>query len=273
MTTKSLLRWFPALLMLLCMSGVRADVPFDLLAATPPGSWQRQESVSTDDAGRQVLAVIETALLAEEQRNGVDFVWVQTEIQPYRLTTAGEREPYGDRTVMQTLLQRRVLAAGTFGGLDNLRRFGSEVIYQVGEATPMRVVGAGQIAATIAGLTGANTTPVLTPLGSESLKTAAGRFDTTRLGSQFRSQGQLLGQSLSVDVQGSVWLSPVVPFGLVQSHSTEVTNGIASSTRTELVAYGSAGAVSKISGAPTHFEIPAELRGLFGGLQGWFGGG
>lgn len=272
MVINSPARLFSALLVLLCVSGVRADVPFDLLAATPPGSWQRQESVSTDSDGRQVLAVIETALLREERRNGVDYVWVQTEVQPYRLTAAGGREPDGDRTVMQTLLERRVLAAGTFGGLDNLRRFGSEVIYQVGEATPTRVVGAGQIAATIASLSGANTTPVLTPLGSEAVTTTAGRFDTRRLGSQFSSKGQLLGQSLSVDVQGTVWLSPAVPFGFVKSTSTELTNGIASSTRAELVAYGTAGAVSKISGTPTQLEIPAELRGLFGGLQSWLGG-
>jgi hypothetical protein len=274
MTTRPFVRTFTLLLALLIGAGTaRADVPFDLLAATPPGSWQRQESVTTDSAGDRILTVIETALLQEAQHRGIPHVWVQTEVNTFQLGAAGQREPVGERTVVQALVERRVLAAGAFGGMDNLRRFGKEIIYQVGAQQATRVSGAGQLAATLAAMTGANTTPVLTPLGAETLATSAGRFETHRLGSQFRSSGQMLGQTVSIDVQGTVWLSPAVPFGFVRSDSIESINGVASSTRAELVAYGRSGASSKITGSTRDFEIPPELRGVLGSLQGLLGGG
>jgi hypothetical protein len=266
-------RFLPLLLVLLIGTvPLRAEVPFDLLAATPVGSWQRQESVNTDSDGNRLLSVIETGLLGEETRGGVPLVWVQTEVQVYRLGAAGAREPSGDRTVVQALVERSALAAGTLGG-DYLRRLGREVIYQVGSEPPTRVSGAGQIAAAMASMSGTNTTPVLTPQGRETVTVAGARFDAHRLGSTFQSNAQLLGHRVTVDMQGTLWLSPTVPFGFVRSDTREVVNGVPSTTRSELISFGTSGAVSKITGTPRSLEIPQEWRGVFGSLQGLFGSG
>lgn len=262
-------RLLPLLLIVLLGAGpTRADVPFDLLAATPIGSWQRQESTNTDNDGNRLLSVIETGLLGEEIRDGVPLVWVQTEVQVYRLDAAGAREPSGERTVVQALVERSALAAGIVGGGDYLRRLGREVIYQVGSEVPTRVSGAGQIAAAMAALSGINTTPVLTLEGRETADVAAGRFDTHRLSSTFQSNAQVLGHGMSIDLQGTVWLSPAVPFGFVRSDTREVVNGVPSTSRAELVAFGTSGAVSKITGTPRNLEIPREWRSVFGGLLG-----
>jgi hypothetical protein len=125
----------------------------------------------------------------------------------------------------------------------------------------------------MASMSGINTAPVLTPQGREMVTVSGGSFDSHRLGSTFQSRAQLLGHHVSVDMQGTVWLSPAVPFGFVRSDTREVVNGVPSTTRAELIEYGTSGAVSKITGTPRSLEIPQEWRGVFGSLQGMFGSG
>ena len=84
--------------------------------------------------------------------------------------------------------------------------------------------------------------------GTETINTAAGQFKARRVAGTGSSSAKILFKKFEVKSQSVMWFSEEVPFGIVQSESTDLINGKEQRSQTVLIEYARSGAVTAITG-------------------------
>ncbi len=225
-----------------------AATRIDVMGATPVGSWQEREMVTTDAKGQQTVTVMKTKYLGDEQRGGTAYAWIETEVQGYEVKKDGKRKAQGELMVMKALVARSVFAGDTSNVVANLSRIGEEVIMQSGSSQPMRIKGAGGM------LQGAMQSMNLQvdydykETGRESVSVPAGSFDCVVYKGAGTTTMDVVFKKMQVESSATAWFSSEVPFGLVRMTSEDTVDGQKQTSEARLLAHGAAGATTRITG-------------------------
>lgn len=250
---------------LLSLSPAAAQVDFNLLAASPSGSWQLREDVETDAKGRQTGSSIRTSMLNSEMRDGKKYYWIEIAIDSYKITKKGKRKAQGDRAVIKSLIPESTLTEDPGNVLNNMRGFGIETIMQSGNEDPMRM---GDTGGMMSGMMKAFNTEMeydFEPLGNETVTVPAGEFSSQKYRGQGSVSMKVMFKKINVESDNTVWLSSKVPFGTVKVDGTSTTNGKESQYASQLIEFGMSGAESEITKEPTDMPEMPNLGDLFGG--------
>lgn len=250
-----------AVLVTAAAATVTAEPLINVMDATPAGSWQEREVVTTDANGRESLSVMRFKHLGQEERRGVAHVWIETESQAYRLK-GDKRKPSGDRLVMKALVPLSVMQGDIGNVMSNLSKLGEEVIIQNGDAQPMRLSGAGGLMQGAAQAMNLQVSYDFTAAGDEDVSVPAGSFSCARYTGTGQATMDLMVKKMRVESKATLWLSAEVPFGHVRSSSEDVIDGRRQTSESRLVAHGDSGATTAITGEP--MEMPS-IPNIFGG--------
>ncbi|MCB1050411.1 MAG: hypothetical protein H6510_11705 [Acidobacteria bacterium] len=244
--------------MLFFLLFVLGDSPqFDLLKATPVGSWQEREETMTDANGRQTLNVVRSSMVGKEERDGENHYWLEMETQTFELKK-GKRKPKGDPTIMKALIAESAFKTDPGNVLKNLSAFGKDIIIQTGKNKPMRITGAGAMAQGLMAAFGVELKYDFEDLGHESVTVAGGTFDCDKWKGHGFSKSKILFKEMEIESDATQWVSEKVPFGTVKTEGTSKVNGSKSQHSAQLMAFGMEGATSKIT------EEPTEMPKMFG---------
>lgn len=231
----------------------------DFLAATPVGSWQLREEVTTDHRGRQSVALVRTSMVGQEQRGADTHYWIEVELVNYQLKK-GKRKQQGERSIIKVLVAEDALTRDPGDVMTNLRGIGSEVIMQTGDQQPMRISGGGAMADAMLQAMGTQMEYDYQQVGSKEVTVAAGTFECEVQRGSGYTEMKVMFKTFRVESEADMCFSAQVPFGIVSSQSKNTTNGDSSTTEVNLLEFGVSGAKSKISGEPA--EAPS-LPNLF----------
>jgi len=233
----------------LCMtsSGAVESASFDLLAATPEGSWQIREDVDTNAKGKQSVMVTKTSLVGRAQRNGEPHYWIEMAVDSFKVKKSGQRKKNGSRLVMKSLIPASAFADDPANLMSNLRAFGVETIFQNGNEDPMRITSTGGMLEGIMNAMQANIDYDFKALGTEQITLSSGTFETKKMQGSGTVDMKILFKKMRVETDSTLWLSNKVPFGMVKAQGTTLTNGKQSSNASVLLEYGASGAVSEIT--------------------------
>lgn len=239
-------------------------VNFDLLAASPVGSWQVREDIVTDAKGRQTGTTIRTSMLGAEERNGETHYWIEIGIDSFKVNKKGQRKADGDRAIIKSLIPKSTMVGDPANVLSNLRGFGIETIMQSGNDKPMRM---GNSQNMMSGMMAAFNTEIkydFTDQGTETVTVPAGDFSTRKINGQGSVSMKVVFKKINVESDSTMWLSSKVPFGTVKTEGTSTTNGKQDSFSSALLEYGMSGAKSEITGEPEDLPEMPNLGELFG---------
>jgi hypothetical protein len=240
------------------------DIKFDMLAATPVGSWQVREEITTDHKGRKTGSIFRSSVVGTEVRDGEPHYWVEMEIESFKISKKGKRKPQGDTVIMKSLVSESTLTGDPANVLGNLRGFGVETIIQNGKEKPMRFTNSGGLVAGAMKAANVEIEYDFTAQGAEAIEVAAGQFDTTKLSGTGSAEMKIVFKKIHVESETTLWLSDNVPFLTVKVEGTSTTNGKQSSHQSELLEFGTTGAVSKITGEIQDAPEMPKLGELFG---------
>ena len=245
----------------LCQTVSAKSVNFDLLGATPEGSWQIREDIQTYSKGRQNGTTIKSSMLGSEMRNGEKHYWLEMAIDSFKINKKGKRKNVGDRTLMKSLIAEQAFKGDPANVMGNLRGFGVEVIVQSGKEDPMRISGTGGM---MAGVMAAMQTEIkydFEQLPAEQVTVKGGDFHADKIQGHGVVDMKVLFKKIHVESDTTMWLSKKVPFGIVKIAGTSTINGKQSSNTAELLEFGNSGALSEITKEPV--DMPA-MPNIFG---------
>ena len=235
---------------LFCMVATAAEVGFDILGATPVGSWQLRQDTTVDGRGRTTILEIRSSLLAKEDRNGEPHLWLEMVIDSFKVKKNGSRKKDGEQVVVKTLVPEKLMSGDPANVLTNMRGFGTELIMQSGDQDPMRLSGSGGMFDTMMKAMGTEVNYNFKQLGDESVKVNAGSFETRKIQGNGVTESKVVFKKIRVESDTTVWWSDKVPFGIVKSEGYSITNKKKSQHNSELLEYGLSGAVSLIVKEP-----------------------
>jgi hypothetical protein len=254
----------PALLLVLTAtvtSPAARAIDFDFASATPIGSWQLREDTMTDHKNRKTGSTIRTSMLSTETRDGVDYYWVQMEMNSFKYTRKGERKPEGDRMVMKMLVEKGAYNMDPGNVLNNLGAFGKEIIMQAGDQDPMRISEGGAFAGMMTQAMGTKADYTFSEPVREAVQVPAGEFDAQRIDGTGSVETKVLFRKIVVESESSIWLSESVPFGIIRQGGTDMVNGKPNQHEGVLLEFGTSGAVDLITKEPQ--EMPGmDIPGL-----------
>lgn len=234
-------------LMLSISVTAKAETFFDFSASTPVGGWALREVTTTDHKGRQTVAVVKQKYLGSEQRDGQVYYWLETEMDNYKLKK-GKRKRDGEHVVLKVLVPAEVMSSDPANVINNLQGFGQEIIMQTGDNQPLMITGGGMLAGAALKAMGVEVNYQFTVEGTETITTAAGTFNTKRIAGKGNTTAKILFKKIKVQSQSVFWISEEVPFGIVQSESTDIINGKEQRSKTILLEYARSGAKTAITG-------------------------
>ena len=232
-----------------------AQVNFDILSSTPVGSWQLREDTNTDHKGRKSVIQIRSSMLSSEMRQGEKFYWIEMVMDSFMVKKNGDRKKDGDQMVMKTLVAESSMSGDPANVMTNLRGFGTEIIMQTGNSDPMRLTGEGGMFGSMMQAMGTEVNYNFSELGDESVTVAAGDFDTRKIQGSGFTEAKVVFKKIRVESDSIVWMSKKVPFGMVKSEGTSITNKKKSAHSSELLEFGMTGAISLITKEPQ--ELPS----------------
>ena len=212
-------------------------IDFDFLASTPVGSWQEREQV-VEDGGKESVSVVRVKYLGDEERGGETFAWIETEMSNFKVKK-GQRKPQGEPMAVKFLMKKSLLEGDVVNAVGAFSDLAAEIIMQTGDNQPMRIKGAGSMM-------------------------DAMTQDCDRYRGQGTSTVKVMIKTITVESRSSQWLSDEVPFGIVKVVSDDTVNGKTQHSESRLLAFGTSGAASVITGEPQDLEMPS-LGGIFGG--------
>lgn len=230
-----------------------AGLEFDMLAATPEGSWQLREDTNTDHKGRQTVTSIRTSMLGSELRDGETYHWVEMVINNFKVKK-GKRKPSGDQAVIKSLMAAAVLGGDPANVMTNMRGLGKEIVIQNGKEDPMIIRGAGGMAGAIMKSFGTEVNFNFTDLGLEQIEVPAGKFEARKISGKGTTETKIMFKKIRVESDSTVWMSKSVPFGMVNAEGVSIINGKKNTNSTVLIDHGPSGASSLITKTPT--ELP-----------------
>ena len=237
--------------LIVCLLSISADVGaeplFDFSASTPEGSWALREVTTTDHKGRQTVSIIKQKYLGSEQRQNQVYYWLETEVDNYKLKK-GKRKRDGEHMVLKVLVSKEAMDSDPANVVNNLQGFGQVIIMQTGDSQPMMLTGGGMLAGAALQAMGFEVNYQFTVEGTETINTAAGQFKARRVAGTGSSSAKILFKKFEVKSQSVMWFSEEVPFGIVQSESTDLINGKEQRSQTVLIEYARSGAVTEITG-------------------------
>lgn len=236
---------------------------FNFLEATPIGSWQLREDTTTDQKGRQTIALTRSSLVGEETRDGEKHYWIEMEINSFEVKK-DKRKPSGDKIIFKTLVAESTFDDDPANAVNNVRAFGKEMIMQVGDQNPILMKGAGGMAESMMQAMGTEISYSYNYVGDEEVTVKAGSFPTRKIEGTGATEMKVLFKKISVSSSNTAWLSDRVPFGMVKTEGESITNGKKSTHSSELLEYGDSGAVSQITKTPDELPAMPSLKGLFG---------
>ena len=237
--------------LIVCMLSISPDAGaesfFDFSASTPEGSWAVREVTTTDHKGRQNVLIMKQKFLGSEQRGGQVYYWLETEMDNYKLKK-GKRKRDGEHMVLKVLVSKEAMSSDPANVVNNLQGFGQEIIMQTGDSQPMMISGGGMLAGAALKAMGVEINYQFTVEGTETIDTAAGQFKARRVAGTGSSSSKILFKKIEITSQSLMWISEEVPFGMVQSESTDLINGKEQRSQTVLIEYARSGAVTAITG-------------------------
>ena len=83
---------------------------FDIINATPLGSWQIRESTETNHKGKQTVSIMKTSLVDKELRDGETYYWVEMHIETFKVKKNGKRKAKGKPMIIKSLVSKNALA-------------------------------------------------------------------------------------------------------------------------------------------------------------------
>ncbi len=238
-------------------------VDFDMLAATPVGSWQVREDIETNAKGKQSGITMRTSMLGTEERNGEMHYWIEASMSSFKISKKGKRKPRGKTMVIKALIAESVFKSDAENILGNLNGLGEETIIQTGNEKPMRIRDSGGMMAGMMNAFGAQITHDYSAQGSESVSVPAGEFEAQKISGSGTVEMKVIFKKIHVESDSTVWISDKVPFGAVRGETTSVTNGKASTTSSQLLEFGKSGAVSLITQEPEDMPDMPNMTELF----------
>lgn len=241
------------------IDAVAAGFDFNLLSATPVGSWQERQETTINHKGKKTATIMRSALLGKEERDGKAFYWIEMVVESYKISKKGKRKKSGDRVIIKTLVPASMLQGDPANVLTNLRGFGEEIIMQTGNETPMRISGGGGLFSGMMQAMGTEVNYDFQALGKESVTVTAGDFPATKIQGSGSSETKVVFKKIKVTSESIVWMSEQVPFGLVKSKGTSTLNGKKSTHTTDLLAFGLSGAESQITGEPQDMPTMGDI--------------
>lgn len=254
-----------SLLTILALSSTPANaagISFNMLSATPEGSWQLREDIETNHKGKRSGSTIKSSMLGSEMRDGKKHYWIEMAIDTFKISRKDKRKKTGKRAVIKSLIPAEMFSDDPANVLNNLRGFGVETIIQNGDEEPMRMADTSGMMAGMMQMTQAEMVFDFEPAGNETVEVPAGTFNAQKVNGSGSVSMKILFKKLNVETDSTVWLSSKVPFGTVKVEATSTTNGKASSNSSQLLEYGKSGAVSEITREPK--DMP-QMPNIFGG--------
>lgn len=226
---------------------VNADTFFNFEASTPVGSWAVKEVTTTDHKGRETVAVTRQKYLGSEEHEGETYIWLETEMDNFKVKKE-KRKRDGEHIVMKVLMAKSLMNSDPANVLNNLQGVGKKIILQTGEGNPIEISDGGMFAKVALKALGTEMNYSFTQDGSETLDTAMGKIETTRIAGSGSSSTKILFKKIEVQSQSMMWVSDDVPFGMVKMESTDLVNGKEQTSSSILTEFGTSGAVTAITG-------------------------
>jgi len=220
---------------------------FDLLEATPIGSWQLREDTNTNHKGKQEVIVMRSSLLGTETRGDTKYYWIEMVVDSYKIKKKGKRKKNGKQVVIKSLVAESALSGDPANVLTNLRGFGEEMIMQTGDDDPLRISGSGGMLGAMMQALGTEVNFNFSQLGNESVTVPAGEFSTQKIQGSGTTETKIVFKKIKIESDSTVWMSAKVPFGMVKSEGTSTTNKKQSTHSSVLLEYGMSGAESLIT--------------------------
>jgi hypothetical protein len=238
-----------------------ASIDFNLLSATPIGSWQEREESTVNHKGKETVTVMRSSLLGTETRNGKNYYWIEMAMESFKVSKKGKRKQDGDRVILKTLVAAESLKGDPGNVLTNLRGFGEEIIMQSGKEDPMRMSGSGGLFAGMMQAMGTEVNYDFKSMGNETVTVPAGQFATKKINGSGTTETKIVFKKIKIVSENTAWMSEKVPFGIVKAEGTSTLNGKKSTHSSKLLSYGTSGAKSEITKQPK--DMP-KLGNLFG---------
>ena len=235
---------------------------YDFLKATPIGSWQLREDITTDHKGRQTITETRSSLVGEETRDGEKHYWIEMEMNSFDVKK-GKRKPSGDTIIFKSLVPESAFKDDPANAVNNLRAFGKEIIMQTGDQNPIRMTGAGGMAESMMQAMGTKISYSYDFVGDEDVTVRAGSFPARKIQGTGTTEMQVMFKKISVTSSNTAWFSDQVPFVMVKAEGESITNGKTSTHSSELLEYGDSGAVSQITKTPEELPAMPDLSDIF----------
>ncbi len=226
-----------------------AVAPDAFFKATPVGSWQTREEITTDAKGKQTVMLVKTSLLEKVDYQGAPHYWIETAMENFKVKK-GKRKPVGQPMVIKALVDASVMGAQSQNVIGNLQKYGREIIMQQGDQSPMRITEGGAFAQMMMKSMGVKVDYDYQQAGEKTVDVPAGQFKCENLKGAGNTEVKVLVQTMRIQAEVETCISDKVPFGIVYYQSNSTTNGKASTTEAKLTEFSKTGATSLITQAP-----------------------
>lgn len=250
-------------LLLLSLFGLatstHAAVEFDFNQSTPVGSWAVHEDLTTDEKGRQTVNVIKMSVVGKESIENSPYIWIELDSQSYKIKKE-QRKKQGDRVILKALVDISTFEDSPANVLGNLSKYAKTVIIQNGNNDPMMIENGGMLAQSMMQAAGVSVEFNYKEQGTKTMDVPAGKFSCKLVSGSGTTEVKVLIKTMKISSEIESCYSNDIPFGLIQSSSTTVTNGSESTTVGYLVEFGKTGAATAITKKAQKMpEIPKFL--------------
>lgn len=233
---------------------VLADAPsFSITATTPVGSWAEREDRRVDHKGRETISIMRQTMVDKAEVDGETHYWVETETATYKVNKKGARKQQGEPAIVKALIAKSALDGDPANLMKNLTGVGKEIIFQTGNAQPMRIREGGMMGGMMMQALGIQVDYQFQGMGDEKVTTPAGEFKAEKFVGTGSVESRILLQKISVQSESEFWMTPDIPFGFARMASKETVNGKPQSSQSQVTSFGMSGGVSKITGEPMDF--------------------
>lgn len=256
-------RLFAAAALLAASFASSADLPFNVGDTYAVGGWQEREEINFNAKGKQTgLMVVWMGVVGAEERDGIDYIWLETRMQEYKTKRNGDRKPKGDIAIMKSLVERSALTDFS-NPMQNMRKFGKEIIVQNGDSEPIKMAEGGMMAGMAMNAFGIAVDFQIDYAGiREDVEVPAGNIAAFKIAGTGSAEGKVLIRKIKIESEVESWVSPDVPLAVVKQSTRSTTNGKVTTSEGQLLSYGDTGAESMIDDSAVQ-EMPSfRIPGL-----------
>lgn len=245
-------------LLLFVTASVSAEsMAINILEFTPVGSWQVRESTQTQ-GNKTTTSITKTSLIGEETRDNVKCYWIEMETENFKVKKNGKRKADGEKTIMKILLSEDSFKEYGPALVKNFKDKAKEIIMKSGDSKAMKIpLGGDSMFSAMFQSMNVQMDYAFKDEGAEKMTTPAGSFDTIKYSGSGTTEAQVFMQKIKVEGTTMLWISKKVPFGIVQSQGTSVSNNNTTTFEEKLLEFGTSGATSQITGPVEEMQMPS----------------